>query len=122
MLPELDKEFLDEKGFKFEVRPEGGFVNVVIHGYQLPATYKPAEVDLLIRLPPGYPNAKPDMFWTRPTVTLSNGGAPVTATVFETYLGLPWQRWSRHGNVWRPGVDGLRNFMTSTRREFEKGI
>lgn len=121
-LPELDADFLAGKGFKFEVKEEGGFLNLVIQGYQMPSAYKPASVDLLVRLPAGYPNAKPDMFWTRPNVALASGAVPTTANVQETHLGLPWQRWSRHGNGWRPGIDGLRSFLATIRSELEKGI
>lgn len=121
-LPELDDDFLTAKGFNFEVKEEGGFLHLVLHAYPMPGAYKPGVVDLLLRLPAGYPNAKPDMFWTRPNVTLASGAIPTTANVQETYLGLPWQRWSRHGNGWRPGVDGLRSFLATIRRELEKGI
>lgn len=121
-LPELDGNFLAEKGFAFEAKEENGFINLVIQGYRMPSAYTPPVVDLLIRLPAGYPNANPDMFWTRPNVTLVSGAVPTTANVQETHLGLSWQRWSRHGNGWRPGVDGLRSFLTMIRRELEKGI
>ena len=123
MLPEIDVEFLREKGFVFETIREGGFVNLVIRDCPLPPVYKPSVVDLLIRLPAGYPNVNPDMFWTRPTVSLVNGGAPpLAANVQETYNGVPWQRWSRHINGWRLGIDGLRSFWASTRRELDKGL
>ena len=122
MLLEQDADLLDEKGYLYEVKQEGGFVNLVIKNYPLPAAYRPAAVDLLIRLPAGYPNANPDMFWTRPDVRLANGAVPVTANVQETHIGLSWQRWSRHINGWRAGIDGLRNFLASIRRELEKGI
>ena len=121
-LPELDVEFLTEKGYKYETQVEGGVLNIVFHEYRLPESYRPTVVDLLVRLPAGYPNGRPDMFWTRPTVTLANGTRPRTADAMETYLGLQWQRWSRHGTTWRPGVDCLRTFMASIKSELQKGI
>ncbi len=121
-LPELDANFLTEKEFKFEIREEGGFLNLILHDYMMPSSYKPGAVDLLIRLPAGFPNAKPDMFWTRPNVTLVSGAVPTTANVQETHLGESWQRWSRHRNGWRPGIDGLRSFLATIKRELEKGI
>lgn len=122
MLPESDAEFLTEKGYRYETTTEGGAINIVIREYRMPGAYKPEVVDMLIRLPAGYPNANPDMFWTLPNVTLANGTPPRAAEVHEAHLGKQWQRWSRHVPGWRPGLDGLRSFMTSIRRELDKGI
>jgi E2/UBC family protein E len=34
------------------------------------------DVDLLIKLPPGFPDAQPDMFWVHPAVKTANGCLP----------------------------------------------
>lgn len=106
-LPELDREFLDQKGYVYEVQQSGGDTYVLIRDFPLPQCYVPRSCTLLLRLPAGYPNANPDMFWTSPGVRLAAGGAPVAAEVPELYLGQSWQRWSRHTNSWRPGIDNL---------------
>ena len=117
-----DQEFLVEKGYDFEVAEVGAMLHVILHGFPLPAAYLPRSVDLLIRLPAGYPNAQPDMFWTSPQVTLANGQSPNRADVNEPHGGRTWQRWSRHwATPWRPGVDGLNTFLTSIHSELAKG-
>jgi hypothetical protein len=65
-----------------------------------------------------------DMFWTSPEVKLVKGGIPDrTISNQENRFEKKWQRWSRHyTNPWRPGVDGLRNFIQSIHTELRKGI
>ena len=121
-LLEADAEFLTRKGYLTEVTLENSFVNLVIKNFPLGPAYSPNEAELLIRLPPGYPQGHPDMFWTSPRVQRVGGGDPQTATVEETYLGRAWQRWSRHWSApWRPGTDGLHTFIAATLCELEKG-
>jgi hypothetical protein len=123
MLLDDDEQFLKEKGYSYTTALESSIVHVVIKGFPFPVTYKPTEADLLIRLPAGYPQANPDMFWTRPDVTLASGAAPQAATTHETYLGQSWQRWSRHwGNAWRAGLDTLRTFIAAVQAELMRGV
>jgi hypothetical protein len=120
LLPELDAEFLQEKGFDCEIVQGAGEIRVIIHSFPFPEQYTPRASNLMIRLPAGYPNANPDMFWTNPDVKLSNGAYPLTADYHDSSAG-GWQRWSRHDNSWRGGVDNLRTKFASVRRELEKG-
>ena len=120
-LPEDDIQHLNAKGFRYEVRQNGGEILVFIHDYPLPACYTPASCTLLVRLLPGYPNTNPDMFWTTPGVRLTTGSAPAAAEVIEVYEGAQWQRWSRHAQQWRPGVDNLQSKLRSVRTELERG-
>jgi hypothetical protein len=121
-LPEEDREYLDEKGYDYEVRRDG-MLNVVIRSFQLPAAYHPRKCELLIRLPDGYADASPDMYWTTPWVRLGSetGSLPQAAEQPETYLGRPWQRWSRHFTGWRAGIDGLATYLASVRRDLDRG-
>ena len=122
-LPEADREFLDEKGYRYTVENVGGFMHVIIHDFELPPAYTPRTCDLLIRLPPGYPNANPDMFWTRPNVKLAAGNWPANADHLQDFSGSSWQRWSRHfpDGRWRAGIDGLDTYLASIRRELAVG-
>jgi hypothetical protein len=121
-LLEEDEEYLKAKRYEYEATPENSVVNLVIKGFTLPPAYNPSRVDLLIRLPPGYPQGHPDMFWTDPHVQKANGGDPNAASVEENYIGRKWQRWSRHWSApWRPGTDGLHTFIAATIRELAKG-
>jgi hypothetical protein len=123
MLLEADEAFLKEKGYAYAVSRENAAVHLVISAFPFPAAYTPRSADLLIRLPVGYPAGNPDMFWTRPDVCLASGAMPTAASAKETYLGVLWQRWSRHWSAgWRPGVDGLHTFVASIIRELERGI
>lgn len=121
LLPQEDLQYLESKQFKFEVRPNGGDILVLIHEYPLPACYNPRLCTLLIKLLAGYPNSNPDMFWTTPGIRLASGGAPAAAEVLEVYLGAQWQRWSRHAPQWRPGVDNLQTKLRSVRSELDRG-
>lgn len=121
ILPEEDHEFLSNRGLIFELVESGGWINLIIKGYQLPAAYAPESCDLLLRLPPGYPNSNPDMFWTTPGVHLRNGGVPLAAQVVETHNGRNWQRWSRHNQAWRAGIDNVQTKLRAVKTELELG-
>lgn len=90
----------------------GGWTFVVISNYELPAGFAPNRVDLLVKLPPGFPDAAPDMFWVRPEVRAPNGTVP-KSTSPEHLLGKSWQRFSWHlaPGAWKPGVSELRDFL-----------
>jgi len=122
MLPEEDEEFLKEKGYAYREAVENGFTHVIISDFSFPEAYTPRQAEMLIRLPPLYPKAQPDMFWTRPNVKLTSGAWPLASATMENYLELPWQRWSRHWqHAWRPSIDGLRTFIASIIRELSRG-
>lgn len=123
LLPEIDREFLEEKGYAFDVTQVGGEVHVILRGYEFPTVYTPRTADLLIILPAGYPNANPDMYWTYPDVKLVNGQWPLNGDHHHTYGSRSWQRWSRHfQGQWRPGVDTFRAYLAAVRKEIAKGI
>ena len=124
LLSDEDLTYLETKGYSYDVSQTDGLVCVVIRNLRLPPLYTPSETDLLVRLPPNFPLAKPDMFWTFPHVGLANGAFPDKADQFDvSYQGRQWQRWSRHfeGNHWRTGSDNLRSFLATIRGDLEKG-
>ena len=120
-LLEADEAFIKGKGYSFDVVDQPGMVHLILRDYPLPDAYVPQKVELLIRLPAGFPNAKPDMFWTIPTVQLARGGRPDRADVMETHAGRTWQRWSRHCQSWRAGIDDLQTYLTAIQNELLKG-
>lgn len=121
LLPEIDRDFLHRKENSFEIIPEGGQILLIFKDYSFPPFYTPPVADLLIVIPSGYPNAPLDMFWTSPDVKLANGSYPKTADQHHQFNGKIWQRWSRHG-TWRSGIDSLKTFLASVRKEIDKGI
>jgi hypothetical protein len=123
LVPEVDRDFLVEKGYKYTAKRVGGDVHVIIEGFSFPAAYTPQRSNLLIILPAGYPNANLDMFRTLPDVKLASGAWPQNADNREVHAGVSWQRWSRHfTSAWRQGIDNLRTFVASIRHELDKGI
>lgn len=122
-LRSLDIEELGALPCEYTTFDERGMTCVEIRRFQLPSAYEPAETTLLLRLPAGFPNAAPDMFWTSPGVRLKGGSVPLAAQVIETYGGRQWQRWSRHlpPGSWRPAVDSLRTLIMIVKRELDKG-
>lgn len=123
MLRPAEQEFLDRLGLPYEVTPEAGMIAVVIKDWPVPAGYEPRQVELLVRLPPGFPDAAPDMYWCDPPVRLAGTGAyPQAADLFEPHLGRQWQRFSRHlpGGAWQPGRDSLESYLALIRTELER--
>lgn len=118
LLP-ADCRCLEDRGLAYEASVEGSMICVVIKAWQLPTGYDRTESDLLIRLPSGFPDIAPDMWWFGPGVKLA-GGATIQATeLVENYLGREWQRWSRHlqPGQWRPGIDGIESYLALIQRE-----
>jgi hypothetical protein len=122
MLSEGDEAYLKARGLDYEVIGEGQMFSLIIRGYRLPDGYEPDRVDLLLRLPCGFPDAAPDMFWTHPVVAYGGGAAPPATQDRLEYIGRTWQRWSRHLAVaWRPGIDNLQSYLRLIRTDLEKG-
>jgi hypothetical protein len=106
----MQQEFIQPDGWKFLVYPE----------IKLPEVYRPTTVRLLVKLPPLFPEARPDMFWVSPAVTV--GGTAPKGTTQEVLLGESWQRFSWHlaDGAWRAGVSTLEDFLRSSRARFAR--
>src|SRR3954452_19667120 len=111
LLSAVDIGYLTGRDLRHDAELEGGMIALVVYDYELPVGYQPQRVDLLLRLPPQFPDAAPDMFWTSPVVAYANGSPPPQTEQRESHRGRTWQRWSRHftdTSRWRPGIDDLR--------------
>ncbi len=108
-LPDVDRRYLDERNFEYEEAEDGATKALIIRGCQLPdGRFDHSKVDLLIIIPSNYPDCAPNMFHTLPWVKLAATATfPRQAHVSVTFASENWQRWSRHNNDWRPGVDGI---------------
>jgi hypothetical protein len=124
MLADDDVRFLESQGWRYELQPEGELINLIIFGYELPPGYTVTHCDLLIRLPGGFPDAPPNMFWLDPPASYPNNSQPPGAEQREQYVGRSWQRWSRHlsNNEWRPGIDNLRSYLRFVRTNVEAAV
>lgn len=95
---------------------------MIFNSFQIPDAYRPNLVRLLVKLPPAFPDAQPDMFWISPSVTVdATGASPMGASV-ENLLGEPWQRFSWHlaAGAWRPGISDLRDYLRCVLARFER--
>jgi hypothetical protein len=123
MLRPAEQEYLERRGLPYEVTQEAGMIVLVIRDWPLPAGYEPRAVELLVRLPPGFPDAAPDMYWCNPPVRFAGTDTyPPAANQFEEYLGRQWQRFSRHlpPGAWQPGRDSLESYLALIRTELER--
>lgn len=124
MLPQSDMISLDERGLQYTVSTEANMTCVVLQDYRLPPGYDHDQVDLLLRLKPGFPDVQPDMWWLNPAICLKDGRAVEATNVTEHHVGRTWQRWSRHFNAgqWRSGTDSLESYLALIGRELERCV
>jgi len=122
-LPEDDEEYLNGKGYDWQLAPDGGGGCLIIKGFSVSAeVFDAAKVDLMIRIPAGYNMAGLDMFYVDPPLRMRATGAyPEAASHFEQHTGRKWQRFSRHliTTRWRPGVDRLPMFLALIQKELQ---
>jgi hypothetical protein len=121
ILPESEFAYLIDKGFTFEQISEGGQYAIVLKQYPLPPKkYDHEFANILIMLPPGFPDTPPDMFYLFPWVRLRESNCyPSRADVSHQFAGISWQRWSRHSPEWRAGRDGLASFIKRIQHAIE---
>jgi hypothetical protein len=114
-------EALPESLRKARVLPQPDGWTFVVFDYPIGDGYRPAKAELLVKLPPQFPDASPDMFWVKPAVVTVAGAAP-RGTSSEVLLGESWQRFSWHlkAGAWRAGISDLRDFMRCVRARFER--
>ena len=123
-LPDTDLAYLKERSITHQTIEDAGMVCILFPGWRLPEGYNHPTADLLLRLPAGYPDIAPDMWWFDPVITASNGkGIPATE-VTEQHVGRSWQRWSRHlqPGQWKSGIDGLESYIALINHELNRCI
>lgn len=109
LLPRQDRRYLEGRDITVLEVIEGGNKGVILTGIKLPeGKYHVAQADILVLLPPSYPEVAPDMFYAVPHLKLLAGQQePRCTQARQAFDGQTWQRWSRHNNQWRPGTDGI---------------
>ena len=122
LIPSGDRVFLESRALDFEVVKSGDMIGVILTAYSLPqGEYDHDITDVLIILPPGYPDTPPDKIYTSPWIKLSASGREArAANVNHNFADRVWQRWSRHCSAWRPGVDGLQTMVARVRVALEE--
>jgi hypothetical protein len=120
ILPESELTYLVDKGFAFEEYSEAGQHALIIKDYILPLEkFDHNSANILILLPPGFPDTPPDMFYLYPWLKLKTGSFPRAADIAHPFNGITWQRWSRHSNEWRAGRDGLASYIKRIQNAIE---
>lgn len=109
VLPLKCRRYLIQREIKFEEVETDTQKAIILRGMVLPAGRFDSQVaDILILLPAGYPDSPPDMFYALPWLRLAATRAhPRAADQPCAFAGQNWQRWSRHNDAWRPGIDGI---------------
>jgi hypothetical protein len=123
-LPESDRQYLGDRCFTWEEVVDGFYKGIILHNFCLPAgRFNVPTADVLIVLPSGYPDVPPDMFYLLPWLQLMpSGGAPKATEAAFSFLGQSWQRWSRHNNAWRPGIDGIWTMLKRIENALEVAV
>ncbi|RWB19927.1 MAG: hypothetical protein EOQ40_17500 [Mesorhizobium sp.] len=121
VLPPEDREYLTSQAIAFEEHVEGTTKAVVLKAWSLPERrFDVGTADILILLPPAYPDCAPDMFYLTPWVRLvANQRYPNAADQPHMFAGKRWQRWSRHNSAWRAGIDGIWTMLRRIERALE---
>jgi hypothetical protein len=116
LLLDSDYERLRDAGISFQENEANRFL--VFLGVSLSQPkYNVAECDVLVVVPPNYPQAGNDMFWTYPSLNLADGRAIPQVLGpgggdNRIWNGREFCRWSRHWQpdspgAWRPGKDDV---------------
>lgn len=122
-LPEFDRDYLMEKGYQFEEKIDANRNGLIIRNWILPdGKFNLQMSDLLILIPNGYPEVRPDMWYFDPAILLAPANRPARQTQANiTFEEKVWQRWSRHypANEWRSGVDGIHTYLKKVQTALE---
>ena len=112
-LPERDRQYLSDRGFSWEEVVDGVTKGIILQNFNLPVgRFSVPTANILIVLPAFYPDVAPDMFYLMPWLQLiSSGRFPRATEAAFAFQGQSWQRWSRHNDEWRPGIDSIRTTL-----------
>lgn len=108
---------------RFEaMKQPDGWTFLMVPNFPVPEGFTPRATQLLIKLPPQFPDAAPDMFWVSPHVRVEPGNGAPQGTSTEILLGGEWQRFSWHllPGAWKAGSSTLRDYLRCVRARFEK--
>ena len=103
---EIDEAYLNTLGHHWETVIEGSVRWLLISNYPVPAGYTSRSVVLALLVPPTYPTAQIDMFYTSPPLKLASGRAIDRANQSAVIRGAQFNGWSRH-RPWNPAVDNV---------------
>lgn len=98
--------------------PDGSFA-VVVPDLPLPEGWTAKTATVRFIAPVGYPQSRPDCFWTDPQLRLAAGQVPQNTGSNAMPHGpapLLWFSW--HVQTWSPNADTLTTFLNVIRKRF----
>jgi E2/UBC family protein E/multiubiquitin len=111
-LLEVDETHLNSLGCFWETVIDANRRWLLIHNYPVPTGYTTQFVLLALEIPPTYPGAQIDMFYTSPKLALTSG-RPIDRTQVSAVIGgTPFNGWSRHRGPQAPWNSASDNVMT----------
>lgn len=95
---------------------------IIVPGVLLPKGYRETICTILFIVPPGFPGARPDHFFTDIEIRLASGAIPKATVIAHpegrgNFCHPSWPQWSRsmwwswHLQMWNPNRDGLYTYM-----------
>ena len=78
---------------------------VLFRDFPLPPGWNRESTDLLVLIPPGYPETAPDNFYVRTGLRVESGAAPGNYSEDQDLLGESWGQFSYHADEWAPTPD-----------------
>lgn len=123
-IPDLLTEHIDllkAQGFEIEVIDVVQEICIIFKNYALPrGIWSRDTVDLLVITHPSYPNAKMDMFWVDPAITLKNGSQPKSVSSLGK-CNRTWQQFSWHVSTWNPARDNVITYLDVVNERLRRG-
>ena len=124
-LLEIDEAYLNALGCFWETVTDAGHRWLLIHNYLVPTGYDQQMVTLALLIPPTYPGAEVDMFYTSPKLTLTSGRPIDRTQVSAVICGTPFNGWSRHRSAsapWRPATDNVATHLALVESAIAKEV
>ena len=113
-LLDADETYLDQLGSRWETVNDAGRRWLLIHHYRVPTGFTARQTLLALEIPPTYPGAQIDMFYTYPPLALDSGRAIDCTHIPASIGGVAFNGWSRHrgpGSPWNPAADNVSTHM-----------
>lgn len=113
-LLDADETYLEQLGSRWETVNDAGRRWLLIHHYRIPAGYTADQTLLALEIPPTYPGAQIDMFYTYPPLALASGRAIDCTHIHASIRGAAFNGWSRHrgpASPWNPAADNVSTHM-----------
>ena len=93
--------------------------------FPLPAGWDRESTDILVLIPPGYPETPPDNFYVPNGLRLQSNTVPGNFAEGQEILGAAWAQFSYHAETWTPthdlwNGDTLVTFMAAVERRLRE--